>query len=207
MATVVLNWNRRSVPDKLLKAQYILAQMTQNAVDFPTPSPTLAEVNTAVQTLAEATIAAQAGGYALTFAKNEAESALDALMKSLQAYVQNVSGGSEAIIIRSGMDVKRSASPLPDPLQVQNLNAFPTRKQGEVQLTWDVLENVIGYRVERWFEDDAGNGFWDQIAISTKSKFLVTGLSTGTVYRFRVAGLGKDDIVGPYSQEAQSVAP
>lgn len=207
MAIVVLYWNRKTVPEKMLKAQYIVAQMTTNVADFATPNPTLADVTAAVQTLADAAVAAQAGGYALTFAKNEAEKVLDDLMRQLMAYVQNVSGGSEAIIIRSGMDIKRTPSPLPDPLLVQNLDAFPTRIQGEVQLTWDRLDNVIGYRVERWFEDDAGNGFWDKLAITTKSKFLATGLTTGTVYRFRVAGIGKDDTYGPFSQEATSVAP
>jgi hypothetical protein len=207
MATVILNWNRKSVPEKLLKAQYIIEQMTVNATDFPNPNPTLLDVEQARADLSKKAVAAQAGGYALTFAKNEAEKVLDGKMKSLQAYVQNISGGVEAVIIRSGMEVKKTPSPLPDPTQVQNLDAFPTRTQGEVQLTWDTMDNVIGFQVERWSEDKDGTGFWDKIAITTKSKLLAKGLNTGTVYRFRVAGIGKDDTIGSFSQEASSVAP
>jgi hypothetical protein len=207
MATPVLNWNRMSVPEKLLKVQFIVGQMTENVTDFPTPFPALADVTAANDDLAKKAVAAQAGGYALTFAKNEAEKSLHELMKQLMAYVQNISGSNEALIIKSGFDIKRPSAPLPAPLQVENLSALPSRTQGEILLKWDTLKNVIGYQVELWMEADEGTGFWDELAVTTRSKFTVTGLETGTVYRFRVAGLGKNDVYGPYSQDARSVAP
>ena len=196
-----------SVPEKLLKVQFIVGQMTENVTDFPTPFPALADVTAANDDLAKKAVAAQAGGYALTFAKNEAEKSLHELMKQLMAYVQNISGSNEALIIKSGFDIKRPSAPLPAPLQVENLSALPSRAQGEILLKWDTLKNVIGYQVELWMEADEGTGFWDELAVTTRSKFTVTGLETGTIYRFRVAGLGKNDVYGPYSQDARSVAP
>ena len=207
MATPVLNWNRMSVPEKIIKVQFIVGQMTENATDFPTPFPALADVTAATDDLAQKAVAAQAGGYGLTFAKNEAEKALHELMKQLMAYVQNISGTNEALIVKSGFDIKRPSAPLPPPLQVENLSALPSRAQGEILLKWDSLKNVIGYQVEMWMEAEDGTGFWDELAVTTRSKFAASGLETGKVYRFRVAGLGKNDANGSYSQDARSVAP
>jgi len=207
MATVKLDWYRKTVPEKILKGEYIVQQMTLNAAVYLTPNPTLMDVQAALDDLIKKAVAAQAGGYALTFAKNAAEKVLDGLMSSLMAYVQNASGGDEGIILLSGMEVRKLPSPIPEPGQAQNLDGFPTRTQGNIQLTWDSLPNAVLYQVEQWLEDEKGEGFWDKIALVSKSKHLVSGLTTGTVYRFRVFGIGKNDEVGPMSQEASSVAP
>jgi hypothetical protein len=206
MATAVLNWSRKTVPEKIIKANFYISQVEINVASFPTPNPSIADLQTATDGLSLAAVQAMTGAHLLVYAKNVAEKTLDDAIKSLQAYVQNVSNGDGGIILQSGMEVKKSPSSLPDPEQVENLNGDPTKKHGEVQLTWDTLENVIGYQVEQWIADDKGDGFWDKIAISTKSKFLVTGLTTGTVYKFRVSGIGKDDVLGAFSQEASSIA-
>ncbi len=207
MSQVKLEWYRRPVSDKLIKCSYIIDQMTANVATFATPNPTLADVEAAKDDLGAKAVAAEAGGHALTFAKNEAEKALDQLMSQLANYVQNISGGDAGIILQSGMDVRKEPSPVPPPEQVQNLDGFPTRTQGEIQLNWTPLGNQYYYQVEMWVEDDAGDGFWDKIAVTSRSKYLVTGLTTGKVYRFRVAGIGRNDELGAYSQEASSVAP
>lgn len=207
MSLVKLSWHRRPVSDKLIKCSYIIDQMTANVATFATPNPTLADVEAAKDDLGAKAVAAEAGGHALTYAKNEAEKVLDQLMSQLASYVQNTSGGDASIILLSGMDVRKEPSPVPPPEQVQNLDAYPTRTQGLVQLTWDTLGNGYYYQVEIWEEDDAGNGFWNKITVSSKSKYTVSDLTTGTVYRFRVAGIGRDDALGAFSQEASSVAP
>lgn len=206
MALVKLEWSRRTVSDKLLKTRFIIQQMTANIATFANPNPSLADVDTANSELAIAAVNAQAGGPALTLAKNNAEVALDNLIAQLSSYVQNISAGDAAIIISAGMDVRKDPSPIPNPPPVQNLDGFPTRSQGEVELNWDSLGRNYFYQVEMYMED-GDTGFWDKLVVSSKSKFLVTGLTTGKVYRFRVAGIGRNDEIGPYSQEATSVAP
>lgn len=207
MAIVKLDWQRKTADQKLTKGNYISQQMALHVAEFAAPNPPLADLDAALSDLNKANIAAQAGGYVLTYAKNQAEKVLDGIISQLMAYVQNVSGGDEGIILLSGMEVRKTPSPLPDPEQVQNLDAFPTRTAGKVKLTWDRLDNVSNYQVEMWKDDGAGGGFWDKIGTPSKKQMEVSGLTTGTVYRFRVAGIGKDDVLGPYSQEASSVAP
>lgn len=208
MALVKLGWNRMSVAEKLIKGDYIVAQMTANVATFPTPLPSIEDVTVAITALRDAATAAEAGGYVLTFEKNQAQDALDELIRQLMAYVQNVSGGSVETILLSGMEVRRNPEPTPAPSQVQTLNALPSRTSGQIDLTWDTLGRGIVYQVEMWVDgknDD--EGFWSKLATPSKSKYTVSGLSTGTVYRFRVAGIGTDDRVGPFSQDATSVAP
>lgn len=207
MALVKLDWSRKTAPEKIIKGKFIVKQMTVNVADFATPNPPLVDVETALDDLLKKAVDAQAGGYALTFAKNQAELAVDSLITQLASYVQNISGGNEAIIISSGMDVAKKPSPVPPPPQVENLSAMPSLSTGQIELNWDTLGRYYAYQVEQWKENTAGEGFWDRIGLPSKSKYTVSDLTTGTVYRFRVAGIGKDDEVGPFSQEASSVAP
>ena len=207
MATVKLDWYRKTVDQKLIKGEYVSQLMAANVAEYPTPNPPLTELDDALEDLRKKAVSALAGGYINTFAKNEAEKVLDGIISQLMAYVQNASGGVEGIILLSGMEVRKTPSPTPNPPMVENLDAFPTRTQGQIQLTWDSLGDNYDYRVERWMEEDGQEGFWYGIATPSKSKFLVTGLTTGTVYRFRVAGIGTDDRIGSFSQEASSVAP
>jgi hypothetical protein len=207
MALVKLDWYRRTVSDKLLKTEYIIQQMTANVATYATPNPDLADVEAARLNLNKAAVTALAGGVALTLAKNEAEDVLDELITQLIPYVQNVSGGIEALILKGGMEVRKSSSPIPTPERVQNLDAFPSRYAKEIDLNWDGLGRNFFYQIEMFVDDDKGGGQWVKLATTSRSKYLVNGLITGTVYRFRVAGIGRNDEIGPYSQEATSVAP
>lgn len=207
MALIKLGWNRLTTSEKLLKGEYIVQQMTANAAVFPTPNPALADVTTARDNLGAAAVAAEGGGYALTFAKNEAEKVYDGLIAQLAAYVQNISAGDASIILQAGMQVRKTPSPVPPPEQVENLSAVPTLTAGQIQLNWDTLGRNYVYQVEQFVPDSGGDGIWNKIGLPSKSKFTVENLTTGTVYRFRVAGVGKDDEIGPFSQDASSVAP
>ena len=154
MALVKLDWNRRSVSDKLLKGGFIIQQMTLNAAVFASPNPPLAEVQLAHDLLIQTATEAQAGGYARTLAKNQAEEAFDSLIAQLGSYVQNISAGDAAIILQAGMDVRKEASPVPPPTQVQNLNALPSRTTGQIELNWDTLGRYYYYQLEQWQEDE-----------------------------------------------------
>jgi hypothetical protein len=79
MATVILDWHRKTVDQKLTKGGYVSLQMATNVAEYPTPNPPLADLDAALDDLRKKSISAQAGGYVLTFAKNEAEKVLDGI--------------------------------------------------------------------------------------------------------------------------------
>mgnify|MGYP000571090361 CR=1 FL=1 len=83
MALVKLEWYRKTAPEKLLKTEYIIQQMTANVATYATPNPDLADVEAARLNLNKAAVTALAGGVALTLAKNEAEDVLDELITQL----------------------------------------------------------------------------------------------------------------------------
>lgn len=87
MTLVKLNWGRKTVPQKLIKADFIVQQMTLNVGTYATPLPALSDVATATGNLRTSAIAAEAGGYALIFAKSEREKELDHLISQLMSYV------------------------------------------------------------------------------------------------------------------------
>ncbi|MBV8860139.1 MAG: hypothetical protein JOZ02_24625, partial [Acidobacteria bacterium] len=59
MSKVKLNFDRLSIPEKVARAQQVVAAMTGNT-NFTTPTPTLAALTTAINELETATSDAQA---------------------------------------------------------------------------------------------------------------------------------------------------
>lgn len=207
MSLVKLNWNRLSVGEKLLRARFIVQSMGADPTTFASPNPTLQSVSDGTDDLQKKAVDALAGGIALTLAKSVAEDALDALITQLVPYVQNISNGNEQIILAAGMEVRKKPSPNPAPLQVQNLSAFPSKYQGSVDLNWNSLGNRTFYQIEMQIKDDNEQDVWIKLDVTSKSKFTVDNLETGQVMHFRVAGIGSNDEMGPYSQTASSVVP
>jgi len=84
MAKIKLNLSTLSIPEKLGKAQQIVAALTGN-VSFPTPSPSLANITTATSDLRTAYSDAKrpAKCQEKTVAQNQKEDALDRLLTQL----------------------------------------------------------------------------------------------------------------------------
>lgn len=72
------------------------------------------------------------------------------------------------------------------PANVSNVTALGI-KNDEVTLSWGSVSGVKGYLV---FMYDPLTGEWTQIGILTATSVKITGLSSGTAYRFAVAAYG-----------------
>ncbi len=191
--------------------------MEANADVYATPEPPLAEIDTAVGALAAAESEAIKGGTDRTVARNARLAELTDLMNRLVDYVQLTSGGDPEKIAKAGMDTRRPPSPWPLPAQVQNLQARPGTNPGTVVLTWDATQYKRTYVLEVWVAggiappDDTTSpgatteGSWEVLVIQGKREHEAVGLTTGKNYRFRVAAQNSAGL-GPYSDEAQSVA-
>ena len=203
--------------------------MTGNPA-YPTPTPDLADVTSAINTLESAAQQALKGGTDKTLAKHLAEEDVDTLMGQLQDYVQVASGGKPLVIESSGMEVRNERTPSTLPPAVQNLRTTVGGNPGEINLIWDGLPEAKSYVIEMLLpepkngiasdlpepiEDDgtavmtasaATTVVWVRIDTVTRRKLLVKGLNTRTVYSFRAAGVNSAG-QGAYSQAASSVAP
>ena len=136
-------------------------------------------------------------------ARNAAEDAWDGVFTARANNCEAVTPGNAAALASTGLPLKgapASAGPLGAP---QNLRATAGDAEGAVDVMWDLLKgsssNVVEFRVQ-------GAAGWTQAGIVQQSRFTVLGLVPGTIYEFRVHGVGKDGH-GPFSDVAVKRAP
>ena len=102
------------------------------------------------------------------------------------------------------MDFRGPASPvgtLPSP---EDLRVAPGERAGEMLLRWQRLPGARTYRIE-YTSDTTASATWLSGGLTTKAKASVTGLTSGTNYRFRVAGIAAAG-QGAWSEEITKFA-
>ena len=94
-------------PQLISDTSGIVQALTNNAI-YPTPTPTLAAVNTGLATFTHAVAAAADGGVPLTLAKNDARAVLTGLLRELASYVQLACKGDMTKLLTSGFPVQKA---------------------------------------------------------------------------------------------------
>jgi hypothetical protein len=201
MSKVKLGFTAMSVAKKIQVTRSIIAAMTGNT-NFKTPSPTLAVITAAVNTLEKAFEDAQDGGISKTSVMRTATIALSGLMTQLTAYVQVASGGDKDIILSSGMQVKASSSPSQILAAPINVIATTSTIEGEIILKWKRVPKAAVYVVQQSAD---GTTNWIPAGNCTKSTITEQGLVSGSKNWFRVAGVGPKG-QGPWSAPARGMA-
>jgi len=208
MSKIRLNLAGLSIPEKLAKARQNVTSLTGNT-DFPTPSPALANVTTAANELEAASRDAQAARQTAkekTSIQNQKEDVLDQLLTQLAAYVESVAGSNEQLILSAGMDMRASAvASTSPPSQPQGLSADAGDRDGEIDLSWDVVSGAKSYMVQQ-SPDPVTPTTWAHAAVSTRASYTVKNLTSGTRYWFRVAAVNNNGESG-WSDPAMKIAP
>lgn len=208
MPKIKLNFSRLPIAQKLARAQQIVSALTGNT-NFPAPAPALTAVTVAISDLDTAYSAAQAARQTAkerTASQNEKEDALDQLITQLAAYVESVAGGSEALILSAGMDMRAAPVASTEPPEApQALSAAAGDHDGEIDLTWDAVAGAKSYVIEK-SSDLAATANWVHSGVSTRSNFTVNGLTSGTRFWFRVAAVNNSGQSG-WSDPAVKIAP
>jgi Fibronectin type III domain len=208
MPKIKLNLSSLSIPQKLAKAQQIVAALTGNA-GFSTPSPALATITGATNDLNTAYGEAQAARQTAkekTNVQNQKEDAFDRLLTQLAAYVESVAGTNEQLILSAGMDMRAAAVAGTDPPgQPQALTPTAGDHDGQIDLSWDPVSGAKSYVIDQ-SGDPVTPTSWSHGGVSTKSNFTVTGLTSGTRYWFRVAAVNNNGQSG-WSDPATKIAP
>ncbi len=206
-AKVKLALKDESVVQKIAQARAIVKAMTGNAT-FPTPSPGLGAVGTATTKLETdynvlQNLRQQAQAQTVIVAASKA--ALDEVLSRLGAYVSTITNGDETAIRSAGMDVRNATVPigqLPAPI---DLRVTTGDRDGEIDVQWKRVKGANSYVVEQTADAAAATG-WKSAGVTTKSKQVLTGLTTGQKYWFRVAAIGAAG-QSPWSDPSTKVAP
>jgi len=208
MAKIRLNLGSLTVAEKITKAQQIVTGMTGNP-NFPTPSPPLTSITTAVTELSGADNDAQAARQAAkekTSIKTQKEDALDRLLTQVAGYVESIAGDNEQMILSAGMDMRATGVATSDPPpQLQALAAAEGSHEGELDLTWDPVPSAKSYVIER-SGDPVTPTSWVHSGVSTRASFTAEGLTSGSRYWFRVAGVNNNGRSG-WSDPTTKIAP
>jgi len=206
MAKVKLNLPTLSLTEKVQLARSIVTAMTGN-VNFTTPAPTLASLTSAandVEAKANAAQVKRQAAQTATSIQNDAEAALDLKLGQMANYVEVASNGEEAKIESAGIDVRSPRAPVGLLPAVQALAATGGDMNGECDLNWQPVPKSKNYVIEK-SPDPITASSWQQVGFSTKSKFTVPGLTSGTKYWFRVAAIGTAG-QAPWSDPATALA-
>jgi hypothetical protein len=176
------------VPDLLVHARAIVAQMTGNSW-FPAPVPALQTVQGAIDRLANAETAGLSGTRGLKEPRNAARAALINLLTRLKAYVQGVADENPehgpSIVESAAMSVAtRTLSPKPA------LSVFRGRTSGSVQLVAKAVAKVAGYEWQR----RRGGETWTSLPQTMQAKTTAAGLSPGTTYSFRMRAVTRTGV-------------
>ena len=210
MSLLNLDLGHKTPAKKVDMGQTHITAMTGNAT-FPaaTRVPTDAQVLAAQNKLSAAINAADAAQVIWkqkNAERDQAESEWDTAITARANNCESITPGDVAALTSTGLPMKGAVA-TPGGAMVlgapQNLRATMGDMNGDIDLMWDRLKgsstNVIDYR-------EQGTTPWIQAGMVQQSKFMVTGLTSGKTYEFRVHGVGKDG-AGPFSDPAVKMAP
>lgn len=207
MAKVKLDVASISTQELTVVAQSIANGLANNAVfDNPTPSPKAlhakaVEVDLASQEIENLKLLLKTKQSALDGKRQE----LRDLIKQARNYVELKSGGDETVILSAGMQVRSEAAVaglLPAP---QNFTVLEGANPGMVELKWKTVHGSSSYIIERSIDPPTSSS-WTSGAVSTKAKFLMGNLQSGTKFWFRVAAVNSAGI-GAWSSPILKIIP
>jgi len=207
MSRIRLNLRSLSVTDKIAKGRHIVTSLTNNAA-FPAPNPTLADITSALDELNNAQAAVQAAKSEVAtrvLTQDGAETKVTQLLTQLAGYVESVAGTDDALITSIGMETKASRSAPQAPTVPLGLTATAGEHEGEIRLSWKAISNARSYAIES-SQDPATTSTWTHAGVATSANKVITNLTSGKRYWFRVAAIGAGGQSG-WSEHATKVVP
>jgi hypothetical protein len=207
---VKLNLKDKSDSDLLTFAQAHVTAITGNA-NFTTPLPAttvFAGALSLYQTALGNFNTAQAAAKQTTTVKDTARNALEAMLAQRGNYVELTAASAAdpaAVIESAGFAVKAApgASQVPD--MVTNLSITAGDNAGELDLQWDPVNGAKSYEIQTSPEPVTATSWIGQGSV-TKSKGVVTGLTSGVKMWARVRAVGPGG-TGAWSDPATKIVP
>ncbi len=187
IAKIKTGFQRLSDADLVSKALSIISGMTGN-INFPTPSPSLDDVGTALADFQLAVTAAANKDREKVVLKKQAKLDLIQLLNSLAGYVTFTANGDATILAGSNFDFYKQRTPVVI-TQPQNVTVTSGVNSGDLIINSLSVNGAKSYIHQYMADADKANGSWISVN-GTAKKCTITGLTPGTLYWCRIAAVG-----------------
>jgi hypothetical protein len=169
--------------------EVVLLGLTNNSTIYPTPAPTLASIQTALDNFSNAVAAAADGGRAATANKNNLRLILVGLVRQLASYVAVACQGDMTNLLLSGFPIQKpTRTPigiLPPP---QNLTVTQGPLSGSLAAG---VNPVFGASTYTWTCTPATPaGATPITSQSTAASYTFSGLTPGVAYTITANAVG-----------------
>ncbi len=169
-------------------AETIVTSMTNNSA-YPSPSPVLAAITTAINDFSTAIAAAANGGTELTAIKNAKRASLCAALRHLASYVHVACSGDMAVLLSSGFPIQK---PTRTPAGILPAPATPVLRlggrSGDLVAVTSPVTNAYTYNW-RVALSSAPEAYVQEVQ-TTAARITFSGLTPGQLYLVDVNALG-----------------
>ncbi|HEV7229730.1 MAG TPA: hypothetical protein VGO45_00295 [Bacteroidia bacterium] len=191
--TVVLKLSKKTVAQLIADAKSYEDGISKNATTFPTPNPTLANLNVLITNLELATVAASNRTRGAVAIRNAAKKALENALKILAGYVEAIANAnpehSESIVKMANMALKSRK-----PTARNDFSMVAGKNAGELIMIAKSEKGRVTFNFE--ISTDISNpANWKSVQNKSIARTTVTGLVRGTLYYGRVS---RTDKTGTY---------
>jgi hypothetical protein len=203
MKKAVLDLFSKTIPFIIQRVRLVITKLTGN-LTFPAPTPTLLVLTGLVDDLETKYEAGLKGDRDRKAEARTARTALLAVIPTLLGYIQSVSGGDEEKILSSGVDVKKTKSPVGVLQAPANVRSRFGINPGEFIVNFGGVKGRLIYRVQL-NPTPGDNTGWADYSYTGKNRAEFSGLVTGQEYSVRIAAVsaaGSGEWSDPIVQKA-----
>jgi hypothetical protein len=200
--TIVLDFLKFSVPNKIAFGRTVLSQMSVLPL-FANPDVAYATATDIVNKLEGYYVASRGGAHEQVALMNKAEVEFDDIFRKLANNVDRVADGDEAVILSAGFHLAKQPAPTERPEFTVTAGDGPgtinLRRKAVAGAYSYVWQYVVGAEVPT---DDK----WTLAGSTTQANFEVTGLTSATKVWFRVSAVTKEGMQ-PFTDAIMKVVP
>jgi hypothetical protein len=190
MANINLDFSHYSDPALASVVGGILTDMAAAVATFPTPTPTLPNMQTALDDFIDALNDSQGGSYVNHSIKNDKRLALEKLLKKLGNYVRLTADDDHTKLLLSGFPMSEESGPI-GPLPKPTLTIKVGPASGTLQLKSTNVKGADSFNFDYTTTPVTPQSVWTTVT-SSRSKIELTGLPSGVQHAFRVTPIGAD---------------
>ena len=181
---ISINLNNLNDAALQVKAEHIIDSLTNNEY-FTSPTPSLSEVQAALQEFTTAAVKAKEGARVDVSIKNDKKEILLTLLRTLALYVQFEGEKNESALISSGFTLQKTPQPvgiLAKPKNFKVVSLHPGAVKISMATVYGAKSYVYDYRIK-------GETTWQSIN-DTRANIIISNLTKVTEYEFRAVAIG-----------------